>query len=628
LRARRSRRALGALPPVILAGSLLVLSARASGPARFEPPTHAGVESYLSESLGLEVEVGLARFDPWCLGLALSEVRLAIGSWRIEIPRLVLRPEWAALLRAELRPVAVATRFVVTTAAVDGASATRLVPELLETLRIPEARVRLSGGELRTRRAEVLLGSLAFSLDGRPGRAVLSLRARQGPGGRLDAQGVLGPAGRGQLGAYLDGLHTPLLRAWLGLALDPAPSALLPPLAGRASGRWHIELRGGEEARHEFALDLRATEPGRGSAWGAEADLRLEGRLGLVGSGAARRLEAGSFARLAGRAGQLNLGPAPGGGGRLFLSGPFEAVVHPFGPVRDLFAVAELRFDEARLALAGLRKPAGLPARVGVVHSPRSGEREPTRFAVALGALELHGALSSDGQLSARSGWLPLPAAAALWPALAGRASDGRVRLVELRGGAGVPGGWQAELELAGVEGDGPRMPLPVHDLAGRVRVDPAGVAAPDLTGRVGGVPLRADLSARRGAGDRWRLRFLAEARQLAVEGGPEAAAAPGRVAERGDLPPALVAAAERYLRRLRELGLSDRIEIERGVLRCARLRARGETLHGVEVDLALRSRRLELARVSFEQAGRRRSYAGSIDLNALLPEVRMAALD
>jgi hypothetical protein len=41
---------------------------------------------------------------------------------------------------------------------------------------------------------------------------------------------------------------------------------------------------------------------------------------------------------------------------------------------------------------------------------------------------------------------------------------------------------------------------------------------------------------------------------------------------------------------------------------------------------MALRSLHLDLARVSFERRGTRRSYRGSIDLNPLLPDVQLAA--
>jgi hypothetical protein len=172
-------------------------------------------------------------------------------------------------------------------------------------------------------------------------------------------------------------------------------------------------------------------------------------------------------------------------------------------------------------------------------------------------------------------------------------------------------------------------MPFPVNSLDGTLRVTPESVDAHDLLASFNDVPVRFEVAARRGVetDSPWRLSFRAEANAVElpdIGAAPEACEAPGSGIA---MPAELVAIAQQHLPLLRDLGLATRLEIERGLFRCARLRTRGETLRRIEVDMALRSLHLDLARVSFERRGARRSYKGSIDLNPLLPDVRLAAL-
>jgi hypothetical protein len=354
--------------------------------------------------------------------------------------------------------------------------------------------------------------------------------------------------------------------------------------------------------------------------------LKLGGHLEFEG-GAETRVVAGSRMRVTGLAERLRVRGSEEKAPWL-VSGPFELELHPFGPFEDPYLVLQAVFDGAHLELPrGFRKPAGLRGRLALVHGAVPGDPVRTRFRLDMASLEVAGEVSPTHGLAASSEWLPLARLGEVLPQVSQRATGGRLRIKSLR--AEAMDEFDAVVEFAGAEWTGPRMPFAVNNLDGTVRVTPASVEARSLLASFAGVPVRLELEARRAMEPDapWRLTFRADASLVELpELGedPEARDVPGSGVA---MPAELVGIAQKHLPLLRDLGVTTRLEIERGLLRCARLRTRGETLRRIEVDMALRSLHLDLARVSFERAGVRRSYKGSIDLNPLLPDVRLAAL-
>lgn len=624
----RSKRAWGALLLVVVAGSVLVLSARLSGGRRFEPPTQAAVESLLTETLGLPLRVGAVGFDLWSLALALEDVQIQIASWQLAASRIRLRPDWKALVDGKLRPLAWTDRFELVADASHGAEAAERLPELFEVIGIPDARIRLRGGDLLTRERTLLLGALAFDLEHAQGGAAIRVRARQGSAGRMDARGFVSHEGALVVDAYLDGLSTPRAEPWVARLSTRPPDALgLPQLAASASGRWHLDVGNAGASRHEFALELRTWELPAETTLHRQPVVRLEigGHLGLE-AGSATTIIPGSQVRLAVVAERLRLrGPE----GHWLVSGPFQIDLRPFGPWQEPYLVLEAVFDAVHLDLPrGFRKPAGTRGQLALVHGDVPGDPVLTRFRLNLADLDARGEVSREGGLSAASDWLDLARASELLPPLSQRATGGSLRIKSLR--AAGPDEFDAVIEFAGAEWAGSRMPFPIAGLQGSVQLKPDSVHARDLLASFADVPVRFELAARRelGQGSPWHLSFQAEADVIdvpAIDAGSAAREVPGSGIA---LPAELAAIAQQQLPFLRDLGVTTKLEIDRGRFRCARVRARGETLRGVEVDMSLRSLLLDLARVSFERRGVRRSYRGSVDLNPLLPDVHLAALD
>jgi hypothetical protein len=625
----RSKRALGALLLVVVAGSLLVWSARFTGAAGFESPTRSAVESLLADSLGLPAQVGAVGFDVFSLAMLVEEVEVQVGSWRLVAPRIWVRPDWTALMGGRLRPYAWTERFELIADASDGAEAVARLPELFDVIGIPDAHIRLRGGELHTRERAFLLGALAFELEEARGDAAIRIRARQESGGRLDARGFVSHEGTLVVDAYLDGLATPSTKPWVAhLGLGRRAGFGLPELTATASGRWHIAVGPGGRNRHEFALELRTSEkPAVATARRQPVTrLMLGGHLQLEG-GAETRIVPGSRVRVTALAERLRVRGSEDQTPWL-VSGPFEIDLHPFGPVEDPYLVLQAVFDGSHLELPrGFRKPAGQRGRLTLVHGGVPGDSVRTRFRLDVASLEVAGEVSPTGGLVASSEWLPLARLGEIWPLVSQRATGGRLRIKSLR--ADGMDDFDAAIEFASAEWTGPRMPFPVNSLDGTLRVTPASVDARDLLASFANLPVRFDVAARRGMEPDapWRLSFRAEADAVElpdIGAAPEARGAPGSGIA---MPAELVGIAQQHLPLLRDLGLTTRLEIERGLLRCARLRSRGETLRRIEVDMGLRSLHLDLTRVSFERRGVRRSYKGSIDLNPLLPDVRLAAL-
>jgi hypothetical protein len=618
---------MGALFLVLVAGSLLVWSARFTGPRGFEPPTRSAVEALLAETLGLPIELGVVGLDVLSLAMRVDEVEVRVGSWRLSAPSVRVRPDWVALLSGELRPYAWTDDFELIADAGDGAEAMRRLPELFDVIGIPEAHIRLRGGELRTRDGAPLLGAVSFELEETSGDAAFRIRARQRAGGRMDARGFVSQAGRLVVDAYLDGMTTPSTVPWIAHVGRGREAELgLPEMAATASGRWHIDLRPEGGSRHEFAAELRAWEPPDVASGRRQPVTRLTlgGQLELDGT-PEPRIVPGSRVKLTAQAERLRVRGLEGQTPWL-VSGPLEMELEAFGRFEDPYLVLQAGFDRAHLELPrGFRKPAGQPGRLAVVHGAVPGDPVRTRFRLDLASLEAAGEVSSNG-LVASSEWLPMARLGEVLPAVSQRATGGRLRIQSLRA-AGMDD-FDTVIEFADAEWTGPRMPFPVRGLDGSLRVTPASVEARELSASFADVPVRFEVAATRGMqpDSPWSLRFRAEADtvELPDVGEPqETREVPGRGIA---MPAELVAIAQQHLPVLRDLGLTTRLEIERGRFRCARLRSRGETLRRIEVDMALRSLHLDLARVSFERRGTRRSYRGSIDLNPLLPDVQLAA--
>jgi hypothetical protein len=607
----------------------------------FSPPLVGGaarerIEARLGRELGAPAALEGARFEVLAAGLVLLDVRIPLESWRLHVPRLVIRPRLAPLLRGRLQLAASADGFALVGEGADGAALARRLPELLDALGLPDAEVRLRGGELRAQEGGALLAPLGVALDVEGDDARLAVRARQRTGGRLDLRGTIRRGGAIRVNAYLDDLATDDVGPWLAALRGPGAGVLELALErASVSGRWHASAGPRGAVAHEFALDLRATERmeagGRGRA---RTSLHLAGRFGLdarATARAARAISAGTELVATGRAEQLR-GRFGAGAGEMpqdfLLSGPFEVTVRPRGSTARASVAARARLDDAWLHALGLRKPAGTSAWLDLL--AETGPGSATRVAVtgALGALALEAELGREGQLDARTDWVELASLAALVPELRGRAAGGRARIANLRAHAGED--WTALLELDGAELAGARMPFEVRALRGEARLGPDRVEVRDCEAEVAGVPLRFDLDALRGGpGPAARVRFAARVESIAWDEAAPAATLPGDAgAARG---PGELAAlgrlAEAPLRVLRELDLARRFEIERGRLRVARLRAGRERLRDLEIDLALRGTLLELRRVAYLRGDQRATWGGSIDLRGVVPDVELAAL-
>ncbi len=619
----------------LVAGATLL-----SGPV--SPPTLGAaarerIEARLGRELGVPAVVGGVRPEALALGFVLRDVRVPLESWTLEIPRLVVRPRLAALLHGRLQLTASADGFALVAAGSNGAEVARRVPELLEAIGLPDAEVRLRAGELRAREGGVLFAPLHVALDVEGDDARLAVRARQRSGGRLDVRGAIRRGGAIQVDAYLDELATDDVAPWLAGWRDPGGDALELALErASASGRWHVQVGASGAVRHEFAFDLRAAErsAGGGSARGRTA-LHVAGRLGLEARApdarGARAISPGAEILVSGHAEQLRgLVAAEHEALRpLLLSGPFEVVLHPSGSTASSRVSARGRFDAARVHALGLRKPVGIPARLAVEVEASEGAGPRAALTAAVGGLALEAELGRDGSIDARTDWIALVELADLVPELLGRAAEGRIRMARFR--ARALADWTALLELDGAGFAGARMPFEVRRLRGEATLAPDRLETRGLEAELAGVPLRLDLEAlRAGSGPVVRLRFAARAEAMAFEGVRPLAAAlrPGPAGARG---PAELAAlgrlAEAPLRVLRDLDLSHRIEIERGRLRVARLRAGAERFRDLEIDLALRDQRLELRRVAYLRGEQRFSWGGSIDLRGVVPDVEIAAV-
>lgn len=609
----------------------------------FSPPlvgaaARERIEARLARELGAPVSVESVRLEVLAAGLVLRGLRIPLESWSLDVPRLVIRPRLAPLLRGRLQLAASADGFALVGAGADGAALARRLPELLEALGLPDAEVRLRGGELRAQDGGVLLAPLAVSLDVEGDAARLAARARQRSGGRVDLHGTIRRGGAIRVNAYFDELATDDVGPWLAAPRGSGVGALELALErASVSGRWHASAGARGAVAHEFALDVRAAEriPGGGRGR-AHTSLHVAGRFALEPRASARgprTIAEGTELVVSGRAEQLRGRFAAAGSEALrdfLLSGPFEVAVRPRGTTARASVTARARLDDARLHALGLRKLAGEPARLDVVAETSEGALSRVALTGAVGGLALEAELGREGQLDARTDWIALAALADLVPELRGRAAGGRARIASLRARAGDD--WTALLELDGAEFAGARMPFEVRGLRGEARLGPDRLEARDCEAEVAGVPLRFDLDALRGGtSPAVRVRFAARVESIAWDDvSPLAAAAlPGQAgAARG---PSELAAlgrlAEAPLRVLRDLDLVRRLEIERGRLRVARLRAGSERFRDLEIDLALRGTLLELRRVAYLRGEQRSAWGGSIDLRGVVPDVEIAAL-
>ena len=257
-------------------------------------------------------------------------------------------------------------------------------------------------------------------------------------------------------------------------------------------------------------------------------------------------------------------------------------------------------------------------------HGP---ERRATHVLLDLGALRLAMVRHGDGPFEGASDWVPLDDLAGWLPVAEHRASGGRMRVAHLTlAGADA---FDAELEFEAASFAGRRSPLPLSALTGRGRLTPAGFTAEGVAAALAGVPVRLDISALRPSGAvAHRMRFALRADEIDLVGLGVPLAEPDGESWSGPLPSALVAAAEPPMALLRrKLESLAQLDVAAGHFEVGRLRAGNELLSDVEIDVALQSLRLDVSRLSFRQRGERTSYAGSIDLDRLVPIIEFASI-
>ncbi|NNL85606.1 MAG: hypothetical protein HKP27_08145, partial [Myxococcales bacterium] len=288
-----------------------------------------------------------------------------------------------------------------------------------------------------------------------------------------------------------------------------------------------------------------------------------------------------------------------------------------------------LQLDDAHLSISNrLRKVCGVPARVHFTSAPLSGVRVST-LGLELGALRVRAHQTGDGPARAESDWVAFQDLAGIFPALEGRASGGRVRIASalLEGIDRLEG----QIEFDDVELAGRRMPLRIERVAGFAAVGSAGFHAEDLRGSVAGIPMKASLEVRVGESDSAGPRVFLDINAPEIDLAKLGIDLPGAPRENSSSEElsaeAIVAAAEGPVALLRQQRARvDDVVVERARVRIGRLRSGGALVRRLDLVLALRSLRLELKRARFNIGKRNYRYAGTIDLNPLVPEVRIAA--
>ena len=567
------------------------------------------LRAQLAGRLEAAVRIGSVRLDPLAAGgVVVEDLELDGGGWRLSLPRAVWRPELGALLGGEARSLLRASSFTLT-----------LTEDVRDFSldRLPDLEARLAGGRVVLPGGTALLEDLRVDLRGPAPRLRFELRGRQAGGGRLDLRARRDPAGGGWiLEAFPEALALGPIEELLRARLPARTAGPLDPAVG---GHWHAHLGAAGEALHRFALEI-ADAPG--GVAGPRLALEARGLLRLAPrpeGGGPRIFEAGSHVVVGGEVRSADELAA------YQLSGPVTGRVDLAGPTDGLLLHGALALDGAHLRLGELvRKPCGLPARLRIDSTPGEAGRV-TRVAVELGTVRGRALRRGAGPFEGETDWVRLETLPAWLAPARERVRGGLLRVAHLRAASLTD--FEADLEFADVALAGRRAPLPLDALAGRGRLTPRGVPAMDVAADVAGVPLRFDLAALFPDGESdARLRFQVRAGEIDLEG-LGLAASEDAASWAGPVPGALVAAAEppvALLRRERE-SLAG-LEVEAGRFEVARLRTGTEVLNDLRIDVNLRALRLGVSRVDFRHRGRRERYAGSIDLNPLVPAIAFAA--
>ena len=196
--------------------------AGAVGVAQFDlrrHPSFAAVEADLREAIGLQMSMGPVHLDLIAArGAVIQDLEISLGSFRLRVPRAVVRPAWRSWQAGEFMPAIYAERFEVWVDAEDSAEAVLCLKELLELAHFPEAELRLHDGSVRIRDGSSVMHGVSFTLDGIREEPSLSARARTSRGGRVDVRGERKRDGVLYVHAYPEELPVADAPSWLASA--------------------------------------------------------------------------------------------------------------------------------------------------------------------------------------------------------------------------------------------------------------------------------------------------------------------------------------------------------------------------------------------------------------------------
>ncbi len=570
----------------------------------------------LAQALGLELTTGPVHLDlVTAQGLVIHNFEIQLGSFRLRVPRAVVRPTWSSLDGPELRPSIHAHGFDVYVDADNSAEAFLRLKELLELAHFPDAKLALTRGSVRLANGDEVMRGVRFRLDGTTSRPHLRARARTSRGGRIDLRGERNPDGALFVHAYPEGVPVADVSSWLDSAGVGMPERWeWPEVPVAVTGRWHIELGTHGSVAHDFDLAVEGNVVP--IALDVTGEVRTENE----------KFVPGGQIEVVGRVGRLR-GAQPAGASTdpasMLVSGPVRFELRPSGRVDAPELHGLVNLDDAHLRLSDtLRKVCGSPARLNFSSQPIGGVRV-SNLGLELGALRVRAKKVGDDPLIAESEWVEAAELAELLPVLRGRAHAGRLRLAssEFRDWTELDG----RVEFDGVALAGRRTPIRIDGIEGSADIGPNGFRARHLLGNISGVPVTASLNVEPGGDEaRAKVRLDLHAAEIDLErlGMPLGAGSDGELS-----PESIVAAAEAPVTLLREQRARvDRVLVERARVRVDRLRSGSSQVRKLDLVLALRSLRLELKRARFAIGGETFQYAGMIDLNPLVPEVRIAA--
>lgn len=582
------------------------------------------------------------RFDPvFARGLVLEDVRIVLDELELQLPHVGVRPDLGALLRGRFEPVFSARRFGVSLDAADGLEALEVMRRVLARVVWPGTPFALRDGEVFDARGRRLLEDASLELRRTNEAPLVTLRARQGRQGHVEAHAHLAQGARPtRVNVYLDTAEIADLRRWLVRSTGRRPAFFAAAaMPAHVSGHAYLRFETDGDTVHQLDLTLESAPPTGGPRLRARVTgllVRSEPRAALAADARGSRAESRDegWVRVDARAGRIRtLAVSPAVGDRLMVSGRFGARIELGEGARSSGLEVKLTLDESHLALGRwLRKPSGIPARLRV---SRGLEPEPDAVHAELEVADVRARAKWDRErgLRGQTDWMSVAELRPLSPLLAAFAGGGALRVHLHHPEDAAPERWNVELD--GVELESEHLPARVDSVTGTAEIV-AGkrLVAQGLRARIAATPVILDLEAERlgGAtrGPRYRMRFHARAPELAVPASSvpdEAVPDPPAAEAGGGLPPVLRAALEKPLEllwqeraRLADLEITDgRIEVDRVV-------GIGGPIRDLRVHLALRARRLELSRVSFRTPEGPRRFRGYVDLNPLVPQMEFVA--